>query len=115
MVNLWKPEIFQGRRKKRNYFEGWYFKSIDKEEKTAYSIIPGISLSRDPKNSHAFIMLLDAKNHKMYYFDYDISDFWADKSKFEIEIHKSTFSLKSIHLDIDNGKNKIRATLNLVI
>ena len=111
MANLWKPEIFQGRGKKRNYFEGWYFKSIDKEEKTAYSIIPGISLSRDPKKSHAFIMLLDAKNHKMYYFDYDISDFWADKSKFEIKIHKNIFSLKNIHLDIDNGENKIKADL----
>ena len=111
MANLWKPEIFQGRSKKRNYFEGWYFKSIDKEEKTAYSIIPGISLSRDPEKSHAFIMLLDAKNHKMYYFDYDIRDFWADKSNFEIKIHKNVFSLKNIHLDIDNGKNKIRADL----
>ena len=111
MVNLWKPEIFQGRGKKRNYFEGWYFKSIDKEEKTAYSVIPGISLSGDSEKSHAFIMLLDAKNHKMYYFIYNISDFWADKSKFEIKIHKNIFSLKNIHLDISDGENNIRADL----
>ncbi len=111
MVNLWKPEIFQGRVKKRNYFEGWYFKSIDKEEKTAYSIIPGISLSGNFGKSHAFIMLLDAKNHKMYYFTYNTSDFWADKSKFEIKIHKNTFSLKNIHLNIDQDENKINADL----
>lgn len=51
MTNLWKPEIFQGRGKKKDYFEGWYFKLIDKIEKTAYSIIPGISLSGDSKIS----------------------------------------------------------------
>ena len=111
MADLWKPEIFQGKGKKRDYFEGWYFKSIDEEEKTAYSIIPGISLSRDPEKSHAFIMLLDAKNYEMYYFNYKTSDFWADKSKFVIKIHKNVFSLKNIHLNINNGKNKIKADL----
>ena len=111
MADLWKPEIFQGRGKKRDYFEGWYFKSIDEEEKTAYSIIPGISLSRDPEKSHAFIMLLDAKSHKMYYFNYKTSNFWADKSKFEIKIHENVFSLKNIHLNINNGENKIKADL----
>ncbi len=112
MANIWKPEIFQGRGKKEDYFEGWYFKLVNKEEKTAYSIIPGISLSRDSKKSHAFIMLLDAKNHKMYYFNYKKSEFWADKSKFQIKIHKNVFSLKNIHLDIDIGENKIKADLN---
>jgi tocopherol cyclase len=111
MTNLWKPEIFQGRGKKKDYFEGWYFKLVDKEEKTAYSIIPGISLSRDSKKSHVFIMLLDAKNHKMYYFTYSIPDFWADSSKFEIKINKNVFSLKNIYLDIDDGENKVKADL----
>ena len=111
MTSLWKPEIFQGRGKKKDYFEGWYFKSVDQEEKTAYSIIPGISLSNDFKNSHAFIMLMDAKNHKMHYFTYNPDDFWADKSRFEVKIHKSFFSLENIHLDINDGENKIKADL----
>ncbi len=111
MSNLWKPEVFQGRGKKKDYFEGWYFKSIDKDEKTAYSIIPGISLSRDSEKSHAFIMLLDARNHKMYYFTYSISDFWANGEYFEIKINKNYFSLEGIYLDIDDGQNKIKADL----
>ena len=111
MTSLWKPEVFQGRGKKKDYFEGWYFKSIDRDEKTAYSIIPGISLSRDLKKSHAFIMLLDARNHKLYYFSYPVSDFWALKSKFEIKINKNIFSLEKIHLDIDDGQNKVKADL----
>ena len=111
MSNIWKPEIFQGKGKKKDYFEGWYFKLVDKNEKTAYSIIPGISLSKDSKKSHTFIMLLDASRHKMYYFSYKTDDFWADNSKFEIKINKNTFSLRNITLDIDDGENKIRADL----
>ncbi|MGB9937983.1 MAG: tocopherol cyclase family protein [Methanobacterium sp.] len=111
MFNTWKPEVFQGRGKKRDYFEGWYFKSIDGNEKIAYSIIPGISLSRDSDKSHAFIMLLDARNHKMYYFKYPVSDFWADKSKFEIKIHKNLFSLQKIKLDINEPQNEVKADL----
>jgi hypothetical protein len=111
MTNIWKPEVFQGKGKKKDYFEGWYFKSIDKKEKTAYSIIPGISLSKDNTKSHSFIIILDARNHKMYYFTYPINEFWAHKSKFEIKINKNVFNLQNIHVDIDDGENKIKAEL----
>lgn len=111
MTNIWKPEAFHGSGKKKNYFEGWYFKSVDSEEKTAYSIIPGISLSRDSQKSHAFIMLLDARNHKMYYFSYPVSDFIAHKSKFKLKINKNFFSLNKIHLNAKDGKNRVKADL----
>ncbi len=44
MSNLWKPEVFQGKGNKKNYFEGWYFKSVSKDENTAYAVITGISV-----------------------------------------------------------------------
>ncbi len=111
MSSIWKPGVFQGRGKKKDYFEGWYFKSIDKNEKNAFSIIPGISLSRDSQKSHSFIMILDARNQKMYYFTYPVSDFWANKDEFEIKIHDNFFSLKNIHLNINDGEAKIKASL----
>ena len=53
MLDIWKPEIFHGRRKKKDFFEGWYFKMVDYSEKNAYAVIPGVSIARDPLKSHA--------------------------------------------------------------
>lgn len=69
MLNTWKPEIFHGRRKKKNFFEGWYFKIVDRSEKHAYTVIPGVSLPENPSNSHAFVMFLDARAQRMRYFN----------------------------------------------
>ena len=38
------PLLFQGNNKSEEYFEGWYYKQISKDEKRVISFIPGISL-----------------------------------------------------------------------
>ena len=111
MAKIWKPEVFQGRGKKKDYFEGWYFKSVSKYEQNAYAIIAGVSISKDLNKSHAFIMLMDAHNQVLHYFEYPLTSFWANKEKFEIKIGKSFFSLKKIILDIDDGETVIRAQM----
>lgn len=37
---FFNPERFQGRHKRKSYFEGWYYKIIDASEKYAFAIIP---------------------------------------------------------------------------
>src|SRR5664279_2627474 len=111
MAKIWKPEVFQGRGKKKDYFEGWYFKSVSKDEKLAYAIIAGVSISKNMNKSHAFIMLMDARNQVLHYFKYPISSFWANKDKFEIKISNSFFSLNKIFLDIDDGQTTIKAQM----
>jgi hypothetical protein len=111
MTKIWKPEVFQGRGKKKDYFEGWYFKSVSKDEKIAYAIIAGLSITKNPGNSHAFVMFVDARNTELHYYQYPLSSFWADKEKFEIKIDKNSFSLKNIILDMDNGETKIKAQM----
>ncbi|MEI7542884.1 MAG: tocopherol cyclase family protein [bacterium] len=111
MSNIWKPEVFQGQGKKENYFEGWYFKSVAKDEKTVYSVIPGVSISKDVSKSHAFIMLVDARKQKLYYFKYSISDFSANKNKFDITIGNNHFSLNHMKLDLKDDTNQIKAEL----
>jgi hypothetical protein len=32
MANIWKPAVFQGKGKKSDYFEGWYFKLVSHNE-----------------------------------------------------------------------------------
>jgi hypothetical protein len=111
MSNIWKPAIFQGRGKYQDYFEGWYFKSVDRDEKTAFAIIPGLSLSKDKTKSHAFIMLVDARNQKLYYNEYPVADFVVNKKEFELKIGKNYFSLNRVHLDINDGINRINVDL----
>ncbi len=43
---LLNPEIFQGQYKKKNYFEGWYYKLIDSSQNNVWAIIPGISYGK---------------------------------------------------------------------
>jgi hypothetical protein len=110
-MNLYKPEIFQGRNKKKKYFEGWYFKSVDKPEKNAVSIIPGISITGDKNTEHSFIQVLDGINNKAFYFRFAKEEFSADNNTFNISIGRSSFSLSGIKLDIEQGGNNVKAEL----
>jgi hypothetical protein len=82
------------------------------DEKTAYAIIPGVSMPSDKSKSHSFVMLVDARNQKLYYFRHPEGDFHGNPGKFELEIGKNYFSDERIHLDLDNGTDKIRASLD---
>lgn len=107
MVNYWKPEAFHGSGKKKDYFEGWYIKSVDKREENAYALIPGISLSADPAKSHAFVMLFDARGHRMFYYRYPLDEFKASNDKFEVTIGNNFFSLEKARLDLDDGQHRV--------
>jgi hypothetical protein len=113
LSNIYRPESFQGHGKTKDYFEGWYFKIVDKEEKKAFAVIPGISLSKDTSKSHAFVMVFDARNHKMSYFKYAVNEFRADKKKMEVKIGKNFFSTKQLQLDMDDGINKVTADVKM--
>lgn len=110
MLNFWKPEAFHGRGKKKNFFEGWYFKLVDRSEKHAYAIIPGVSITADPLKSHAFIMFIDARANRMHYFRYPLDELKGSDKKFELTIGESSFSTEGIILNLsqsDLDKNNL--------
>jgi tocopherol cyclase len=108
---IYRPEIFQGHNKKVNYFEGWYFKIIDKKSDNIFAIIPGISISNDKNNSHAFIQVMDGKNATSEYFRFNFSDFNYSTEKFEIRIGNNFFSLNNLKLNINQDLKIIKADL----
>ena len=73
---FFNPEQFQGWGKKKNYFEGWYFKLISADEKNAFAFIPGIAMDA-AGNQHAFIQVLDGKKQTSVYHKFSINDFTA--------------------------------------
>jgi len=105
------PEMFQGGLKKKRYFEGWYFKIVDKGMDNIYGVIPGVSYSDPDKESHCFIQFLDGIEAKSKYFRYPIDEFSFSRKRFEINIANSRFSREGMHLDIDDGSISIRSDL----
>ena len=114
MLNYWKPEAYHGAGKTRDFFEGWYIKAVDREEKNAYALIPGISLSADPAKSHAFIMLLDARGHRMFYYRYPLAEFQAAEDQFNLTIDRSHFSTSQVVLNLEDGQHTITGELGFI-
>lgn len=106
------PEIFQGKFKNNNYFEGWYFKLVDKAQSQVYSIIPGVSKSSI--DNHAFIQIINGITGQTHYIKYDIKDFIYSQDSFKIIIASNLFSNNKMLLDIDDTELKIKGTLNFI-
>lgn len=100
ILKFYHQEIFQGSLKKKNYFEGWYFKHVSADTGNAFAVIPGISVSGD---SHSFIQYVDGNSGKTSYFRYETGDFEFNRNEFEIQIGKSQFSANGISLDLNNS------------
>lgn len=81
--------------RKKDFFEGWYFKH-QKGENTI-SFIPGINI--DSKgNRSAFIQVIT--NKSSYNINYSFSKFIAFKDKLKIKIGDSIFSSKGVEIHI---------------
>lgn len=106
------PIIFQGNLKKKSYFEGWYFKIVDKSYRTIYAIIPGIALDKKGGTSHAFIQILNGITADYHYLQFPLSEFESSKDKFFIKIGTNRFSQTQITLDISREEIDMRGTLS---
>ncbi len=92
--------MFQGNKKTKKYFEGWYFKMVSQDEGSILSVIPGISISEDGSTKHAFIQIIDGKIAETKYINFPTEDFYFSKEGFLIKIGNNVFSKDSIVLDI---------------
>lgn len=95
---LYKSEVFQGNMKKRNYFEGYFFKCVSENAKEILSIIPGVSL--EDEDTHAFIQILRNSTGKSYYIKYPIKEFTFDKQALFLQIGENIFTQSYIRLNI---------------
>ncbi len=108
-MNLFKPEVFQGSFKKKNYFEGWYFKNVSRKGDNVYAFIPGISLSEE--DPHAFIQVLNGITGDSHYVVYPIEQFTYGTSNLYVKIGSSVFTETYIDLDIEDGDFSVKGRL----
>jgi tocopherol cyclase len=107
MLSFINPDIYHGTKKKKDFFEGWYFKIVQPKTEEVFSFIPGIIFSKDPQYSHSFIQVLQGKNTAYNYIKYTTESFKAATNNFNIQIEESHFSLNGINLKINNSETNI--------
>ncbi|MDX9891743.1 MAG: hypothetical protein RBS29_04515 [Bacteroidales bacterium] len=103
---FFNSERFQGRHKKKSYFEGWYYKIIDVTEKFAFAVIPAISIDSNGEK-HAFIQVLDGKKLSSEYHRFEIESFHVAFGKMDVSIGNNHFSEDRLSLDLPEIKGKI--------
>jgi tocopherol cyclase len=109
---FFNPEEFRGWGKRRNYFEGWYFKLVSSDEDTALAIIPGIAMDKQG-DGHAFIQVLDGKAHTSFYHKFPITDFVPTPNRFLIKIGNNIFSEKQMELDLQGISGQLSFSGNI--
>jgi hypothetical protein len=110
IYTLFHPPVFQGRKKKRSYFEGWYFKMAKDDEVLA--IIVGIALDSHGIDRHAFIQVFSSIDHNRWYVTYPIEQFSADRQQFDITIGPNHFSTHEISVTIDQDDLQLSGSVS---
>ena len=102
---IWHPERYHGWNKEKKFFEGWYFKILDKNMDHALAIIPGIAMD-EQGSKQAFIQMLDGVEKTARYYKFDHREFIASKDSFEVSIENNHFSGQKLSLSLPelNGK-----------
>lgn len=111
MKKLINPDLYHGKHKKKNFFEGWYFKIVDKNNENQFAFIPGIAKGIKAKHNHSFIQVLNSKNRNYTYYKYNEKCFRYNNDNFKINIDKSLFALDRLKLDISCNNKSLKGSL----
>lgn len=107
---VFNPEIYQGKYKRKKYFEGWYFKIIDQHSKNIFAVIPGVSISGEGR--HAFIQFIDANSGKTNYISFSINDFKYSEKAFDISIANNHFNKYGFTVDFGCEDITVKGAIN---
>lgn len=97
---LWHPDMYQGWGRSRRYFEGWYFKVVSADRRTAMAFIPGISFSSDGLERHAFVQVMFGSENRAAYFEFPAEYFVPDTRRFDLRLAGNRFSAAGMALDL---------------
>ncbi|MCE4564026.1 hypothetical protein INQ51_06855 [Maribellus sp. CM-23] len=106
MKALFHPERYHGWGKNRKYFEGWYYKVITADEKSAFAFIPGIAMDAQG-SKQAFIQVLDGIKQTSDYIRFPVEDFNSGANYFTTTIGNNSFALDKMLLDLENVRGEL--------
>jgi hypothetical protein len=108
LKTILNPDLYHGKNKKNNFFEGWYFKLVHPNKNYVLCFIPGITLSTE---SHSFIQVLESNPSAFSYARYKVNDFRYYPSRFYISIAANSFSLEELQVNLKIGNKHIKGHL----
>ncbi len=104
------PERYHGRHITAPFFEGWYYKLVDKTGQRRYAIIAGVAQTGD-ENEHAFVQVLDGATGASVYHRYPLQDFWAAPDAFYVTVGPNHFSAAHLKVDLPDETLALRGDL----
>ncbi len=111
-LRLYNPEVFQGNLRKKHYFEGWYFKNVNEDLSSAFSFIPGISLTEN--DPHAFIQVMNGSKDTSDYIKYPLEEFRWEYRKLFLQVGSSVFTDKGMTLNIRNDRINLTGQIDFM-
>ena len=107
LTNVFYPARFQGARKRRAYFEGYYVKVVDAASELAVAFIPGVSYDAAGEG-HAFVQVLDGVAGTAAYHRFEPSALDYAATDFSLDVGPHRFSSRGMQVDLPGA----RATLS---
>ena len=113
---LFHPEIFQGRHKSHDYFEGWYFKMTTPpkgagQAAEVLAVIPAVAFGPSLEDHHAFIQVISSIEHRSWNIQFPLASFKADAKRLVVEIEGNRFTPEEIHLDLKADDLTLQGTV----
>ncbi len=109
-MSIFNPTAFQGAKRKRSYFEGWYFKQVSPDGK-AWSFIPGVSMSADGAHKRSFIQAIDGSSGTTRWYDFPFEAFRWHPKKLDIYVGSNHFSEEGLEIALDGPDGALSAKL----
>ena len=101
------PPRYQGWGRRRNYFEGWYFKIVVPEKQLAYAFIPGVSYSASGEG-HSFLQVLDGVAATSAYHRYTVGDFRPAADSFDLQVGPHHFGTDRLCVELPDLQVDLR-------
>ncbi len=105
------PSGYHGFTQKPPFFEGWYYKLVDRDENNRFAIIPGVYLSEEKDKQHCFVQVFNSEAEAVQYHRYPFDQFKASPDRFEILVGPNYFSAEKMILDMDDNLGQVSGTL----
>jgi len=104
---VFHPARYHGWGRTRRYFEGWYFKVVDRSGSHAYAFIPGIAMNGHG-DRHAFVQVLDGKRLTAGYHTFPVEAFQPASGTFDLTLGGNRFTEEFIRLDLPGIRGELR-------
>lgn len=109
ITQILNPAWYHGTGKSAPFFEGWYYKLVNKAEDQRWAIIPGIFINEDPSKTHTFIQVLNGMTGEATYHRF--GSFGAQPGTFDVRVDQSHFRADCLKLDVDDEIGTLKGEL----